>query len=151
MYTNELYHHGIVGQRWGIRRYQNLDGTLTSAGRERYGGHAEKVNSNKLKRQVNRNLYLNRNMKNLNRLNSQGKHHSKVFDSFNYYTLDKRGKFVDNLIEKYSEAVLKDMGYEPTKAAVEYLASQPWFYAPYSYAANAYKKNPGDRGQLKVF
>lgn len=35
-YPNELYHHGIKGQKWGVRRYQNPDGTLTPAGRERY-------------------------------------------------------------------------------------------------------------------
>lgn len=33
---NELYHHGIKGQRWGIRRYQNADGSLTPAGKARY-------------------------------------------------------------------------------------------------------------------
>lgn len=33
----ELYHHGIKGQRWGVRRYQNEDGSLTSEGRKRYG------------------------------------------------------------------------------------------------------------------
>lgn len=32
----ELYHHGIKGQRWGIRRYQNKDGSLTPAGKKRY-------------------------------------------------------------------------------------------------------------------
>lgn len=32
----ELYHHGIKGQRWGIRRYQNEDGTLTEAGKKHY-------------------------------------------------------------------------------------------------------------------
>lgn len=31
----ELYHHGIKGQKWGVRRYQNYDGTLTAAGRRR--------------------------------------------------------------------------------------------------------------------
>lgn len=33
---DELYHHGIKGQRWGIRRYQNPDGTLTEKGKKRY-------------------------------------------------------------------------------------------------------------------
>jgi len=32
-----LYHHGIKGQKWGVRRYQNDDGTLTPEGRARYG------------------------------------------------------------------------------------------------------------------
>lgn len=35
----ELYHHGIKGQRWGIRRYQNDDGTLTAEGKKRYGAN----------------------------------------------------------------------------------------------------------------
>lgn len=35
--VNELYHHGILGMHWGIRRFQQKDGSLTRAGRERYG------------------------------------------------------------------------------------------------------------------
>lgn len=31
----ELYHYGVKGQKWGVRRYQNSDGTLTAAGRQR--------------------------------------------------------------------------------------------------------------------
>lgn len=35
---HELYHWGIKGQKWGIRRYQNPDGSLTEEGKVRYGG-----------------------------------------------------------------------------------------------------------------
>lgn len=35
MNNNELMHHGIHGMRWGVRRYQNKDGSLTAAGRKR--------------------------------------------------------------------------------------------------------------------
>ena len=34
--NNELYHHGIKGQKWGQRNYQNKDGSLTAAGQARY-------------------------------------------------------------------------------------------------------------------
>jgi len=34
-YTDELYHHGVKGMRWGVRRYQNEDGSLTPAGKRR--------------------------------------------------------------------------------------------------------------------
>lgn len=34
-----LAHHGILGQKWGVRRFQNSDGSLKSAGKKRYGRH----------------------------------------------------------------------------------------------------------------
>ncbi len=34
--NNYLYHHGVIGQKWGIRRFQNADGSLTPEGRSHY-------------------------------------------------------------------------------------------------------------------
>lgn len=39
----ELYHWGVRGMKWGIRRYQNKDGTLTPAGKKRYNKEMEKL------------------------------------------------------------------------------------------------------------
>lgn len=55
---NELYHHGIKGQKWGVRRYQYADGSLTPAGEKRYnsnqnGNRSSTIGSMKVKEFVN--------------------------------------------------------------------------------------------------
>ena len=42
MNTNELAHHGVKGQKWGVRRYRNMDGSLTRYGRQRLEEDAAK-------------------------------------------------------------------------------------------------------------
>lgn len=55
---NELMHWGIKGMKWGVRRYQNKDGSLTPAGKKRYDKEMaklkeeEKIAKNKLKTQA---------------------------------------------------------------------------------------------------
>ena len=44
-----LAHHGIKGQKWGVRRFENPDGTLTAAGRKRYGEGADKIEKRMVK------------------------------------------------------------------------------------------------------
>ncbi len=43
METYEIVHSGVKGMRWGVRRYQNKDGSLTAAGRKRYGSSKEEA------------------------------------------------------------------------------------------------------------
>lgn len=43
--SGELYHHGILGQKWGVRRYQNKDGSLTPAGKKHVSSIASRTDN----------------------------------------------------------------------------------------------------------
>ncbi len=45
---DELYHYGRKGMKWGVRRYQNKDGSLTDAGKRRYAQDKADQNNDKL-------------------------------------------------------------------------------------------------------
>lgn len=42
-YSSELYHYGVKGMRWGIRRYQNIDGSYTESGKRRHDRYARRA------------------------------------------------------------------------------------------------------------
>ena len=118
-------HHGILGQKWGVRRYQNLDGTLTAAGRERYGRDIKAYPEIKLRRQVGIVNYV-----------KKGKY-GKAMDEYAKYAR-KNGvwdnpKAVEEFVKKLTRAKLSDIGYEPTDEAVAYLRSRPWYNVPYAF------------------
>lgn len=68
-YSDELYHFGISGMKWGVRRYQNEDGSLTEAGKNRYRKQVDKVMRLQLKAVDHRRNVNNRNEYKIAKLN----------------------------------------------------------------------------------
>lgn len=52
-YNNELKHWGVKGMKWGVRRYQNKDGSLTPAGQKRYDRDVRENNAKKKDNRIN--------------------------------------------------------------------------------------------------
>lgn len=72
MDNNYVMHFGIKGMRWGVRRYQNKDGTLTPAGKVRYSDVVIKNNQN---------VNISNSYKNHDVILSKGVHVYRVSDS----------------------------------------------------------------------
>ena len=79
--SDELQHYGIKGQKWGIRRYENEDGTLTEEGRARYRADAAEARKDlaSTAKNLDTKIYPN-----------QGKYmKSKLFSGHKYRKLEK--------------------------------------------------------------
>lgn len=92
VYESELYHHGITGMKWGVRRYQNPDGSLTPAGYKRLMKADQKwakKQTNKITAQAKRasqeelNAYGNELMKLPNAHKTNGKLSAQVINAYN--------------------------------------------------------------------
>lgn len=90
--SDSIQHHGIIGQKWGIRRYQNEDGTLTAAGKARLEKKDEKwakKKSDKITETAQRksakelNRYANELLRDPNALTSRGELSAAIVNAYN--------------------------------------------------------------------
>ena len=130
----ELSHHGILGQKWGVRRYQNKDGSLTSAGKSRYQNDDGSINDSGEKH-IRKNIWNKQLMgenSNRNKLGSkinseiqstkEAKDYNDLMNKRGIVIKDSKGNVIDRKLsylnddwsnpEKVYDQMIKDMKIE---------------------------------------
>lgn len=131
---DSLAHHGIKGQKWGVRRYQNADGSLTEAGKKRYGtdlvnsekklGHEYEKYELKQKRtnRVGNRAGINKASQQQRALRREIYEHSKKCRAILDEVRKKRDSYLDNPTEKKAYA-MADLARKFRKASEEEFSS----------------------------
>ena len=142
--NDNLKHHGVKGQKWGVRRYQNKDGSLTPAGMKRY---KDEVNSKE--RYIKKGTEIQNISKNQLRLNNGHHKGNRLYAAYTDYDKDEYTSMMGNFMYggdsayKNTFVVKKDMkvasDQDVAKAFKELVKKDPGGVA--KDIANAYNEN----------
>lgn len=115
-----LSHHGVLGQKWGVRRFQNADGSLTAAGKRRVYAHGAdggyESRNNRYKRSIQGAKYekdIVRNQKKLDKAYAKG-NEKKI----------AKYELTDMMLRKNKDIMLKDLSENEIKQGRDYIAIQ---------------------------
>ena len=125
--ASELYHHGILGQKWGVRRFQNRDGSLTSAGRKRrglveqikYNRKMKKVRKAKVEKAKEQQRIKEEQTKRLQKVNAERRERAEVIKTGSAKDIQK---FQHKMSDKEYEKALQRV--QLTQTLNDYVAAQ---------------------------
>ena len=92
---DDIYHHGIKGQRWGVRRYQNKDGSLTPAGQKRLEKKDAKWAHKDVSKELDR--YASQLLSNPSSVTSRGKVSASAINAYNRKMAELMNESVKNV------------------------------------------------------
>lgn len=115
-----LMHYGIKGQKWGVRRFQNEDRTLTEAGKERYGKNSSSISSEhhkssdyEIDRHTIKSAGNNKSRSKVDEIaDKQDYDRAREFDLVGQTALREYEKHGKEAAQKYLTKALKDIDYD---------------------------------------